>query len=92
MWLGSATELAERLRMTDPSVAIAPMTLSRRLNLMKEKLEAEGIFYESGRNSAGRYLTLTRKPKTLKKSKTETVRKSRKKTEGTEVKEKRNAS
>ena len=63
MWLGSATELAERLRMTDPSVAIAPMTLSRRLNLMKEMLEAEGIFYESGRNSAGRYLTLTRKPK-----------------------------
>ena len=92
MWMGSATELAERLRMTDPSVAIAPMTLSRRLNLMKEKLEAEGIFYENGRNSSGRYLTLTRKPKTVKKPKTETVRKSRKKTEGTEVKEKRNAS
>ncbi len=110
MWMGNATELAERLRMTDPSVSLAPMQLSRKLNLMKEKLEDEGIFYESGRNSAGRYVTLTRKlvgnrsrketgstkevaeTETARKPKQKPVRKARKKTAGTDIKEKPNAS
>ena len=62
-WTGTATELLNHLRETDPKIASAPNSLTKKLNTLTARLEGEkGICYRVTRKNRERLIVLTRLP------------------------------
>ena len=60
-WDGTATDLLEKLKETDPNIRLAVNALGRKLNVSAERLYNEyGLRFESVKSHEGRSIILTR--------------------------------